>query len=595
MMIEPKIGATLLCSMIFWGSSLTYSVQAQTESSLFLSYPPRNHRTSSSKLFFIGTANPRGDVFINGQRIDRSPAGHFAPSFPLKMGANSFSVRYGDQEIKVNVTRVAATPEPPQGVNFAANSLTPSRDIARLPDELICFGAIAPANANVSVQLNRRSIALSPQPQITQLPPNSAVLTAQNQPTAIPTVSQYQGCTSASNSGNFGQPQFLLSLDGKNVTQQGSGAVEILSPNNLEVIEVTAQAGVARTGPSTNYSRLTPLPQGTRAGVTGKEGEWLRLDYGAWIKQSETRTLVGATPPQAIIRSILSRQIPGATEITFPLTTPIPVSLAQGEKTFTLTLHNTNTQTDTIRLDDDPLIKRLDWQQVAPTQVEYTFVLKSESQWGYDLRYQGTSLILTLKHPPQLGRDSSQPLRGISILLDPGHGGDEFGARGPNGLPEKVVNLTVSKLLQQELLRLGATVYMTRETDVDVSLAQRMEMIHNLNPTLALSIHYNALPDSGDAINTQGIGMFWYHTQAHDLSVFLQNYLVEKLNRPSYGVFWNNLALTRPHRAPSVLLELGFMINPVEFEWITNAQEQKKLADAIAQAITTWLQSAAKQ
>jgi len=32
-------------------------------------------------------------------------------------------------------------------------------------------------------------------------------------------------------------------------------------------------------------------------------------------------------------------------------------------------------------------------------------------------------------------------------------------------------------------------------------------------------------------------------------------------------VFWNNLALTRPSVAPAVLLELGFMINPVEFEW----------------------------
>ena len=55
--------------------------------------------------------------------------------------------------------------------------------------------------------------------------------------------------------------------------------------------------------------------------------------------------------------------------------------------------------------------------------------------------------------------------------------------------------------------------------------------------------------------------MFWYHPQAEDLSKFLHDYLVEKGERPSYGVFWNNLALTRPHAAPSVLLELGFMIN----------------------------------
>ena len=99
-----------------------------------------------------------------------------------------------------------------------------------------------------------------------------------------------------------------------------------------------------------------------------------------------------------------------------------------------------------------------------------------------------------------------------------------------------------------------------------MSLKERIAMINEIKPTLSLSIHYNALPDNGDAINTAGIGMFWYHPQAHSLSVFLHNYLVDKLNRPSYGVFWNNLALTRPHTAPSILMELGFMINPVEFE-----------------------------
>ncbi|HAC66018.1 MAG TPA: N-acetylmuramoyl-L-alanine amidase, partial [Cyanothece sp. UBA12306] len=184
----------------------------------------------------------------------------------------------------------------------------------------------------------------------------------------------------------------------------------------------------------------------------------------------------------------------------------------------------------------------------------------------------------------------NQPLQGIDILLDPGHGGKELGARGPNGYPEKSVNLIVSKLLKQELIKRGATVYMTRETDKDVSLKERVKMINELKPTLSLSIHYNALPDGGDALNTRGIGMFWYHPQAQNLSVFLHNYLTKKLNRPSYGVFWNNLALTRPHSTPSILLELGFMINPDEFEWIINPQEQAKLAKTLADGITEWFQ-----
>ena len=588
MRVKNYFGSVVLGSIILWGSSVA---EIQAQQSLFIAYPPQDHQTTASQIFLIGTGDPQQEVQVNGTVIPRSPAGNFAPSFPLQMGENVFTIRSGNQEIQIKVTRISATPEPPQGVAFTPNSLTPARDIARLPGELVCFGAIAPNNANVTVSLGTLNLNLSPQPPAVQLPPNNAVLTAQNQPTSLSNIGKYQGCTTFSTPRDFGTPRYQLSLNGETVTQESTGKVEILTPDSLEVIEVTANSGAARTGASTNHSRLTPLPKGTRAAVTGREGEWLRLDYGAWIKESETQIVPGAVPPQAIIRSVTSRQVPGATEIIFPLTTPIPISFQQTDQVFTLNLHNTIAQTDTIRLDDNPLIKRLDWQVVAPTQAQYSFVMKTDQQWGYELRYEGTSLVLSLRHPPNLSSQVSQPLEGVSILLDPGHGGNELGARGPNGYPEKDVNLVVSKLLQQELLNRGATVYMTRETDVDVSLRARMDMIAEVKPTLAFSIHYNALPDSGDAINTAGVGMFWYHAQSHDLAIFMQEYLVERLNRPDYGVFWNNLALTRPHAAPTILLELGFMINPVEFEWITNPAEQQKLASTLADGIVAWLRS----
>jgi len=51
------------------------------------------------------------------------------------------------------------------------------------------------------------------------------------------------------------------------------------------------------------------------------------------------------------------------------------------------------------------------------------------------------------------------------------------------------------------------------------------------------------------------------------------------------------LALTRPASTPSVLLELGFMSNPDEFELVTNPEEQKKEASSIAQGIVEWFKS----
>ncbi|MFN6487288.1 MULTISPECIES: N-acetylmuramoyl-L-alanine amidase [unclassified Nostoc] len=579
-----------LLGLVILGCILTSSV-ALAEPSLIVVFPETNYQTSSQKIFFLGTAPPDGEVSINGKPITRSKAGHFSPSFPLQLGENLFTVRRQDQELKIKVIRLNTSPELPQGVAFAKDSLTPAVDIARLPGELICFSGIAPPNANVSVTLANQTVALSAQPQQAQLPSNLAALTGQNQPHAQSSVGNYKGCTTMATAADLGKPQFQLTLNGKTITQPGTGKIQILSRAELPVSEVTVESGVARTGPSTDYSRLTPLPKGTRATVTGREGEWLRLDYGAWINSQETRILPGAIPPQTIIRSVGYRQLSGATEIVFPLQVPVPVSVQQSEQAFALTLYNTTAQTDIIRLDDDPLISRLDWQQEAPEQVKYTFNLKKAQQWGYKLRYDGTTLVLALRHSPKIGNTRRKPLANFKIVLDPGHGGKETGASGPTGYLEKDVNLVISKLLRDELVKEGATVVMTREDDREVSLVERQAIISREEPAIAISIHHNSLPDDGDAEKTKGFGAFWYQPQAHSLAMFLHNYVVKKIGKPSYGVFWDNLALTRPTAAPSVLLELGFMSNPDEFEQVVNPEEQKKMAKAIAQGITEWFKS----
>ncbi len=576
---------TLTSSLILASSILgeNITVNAQTRQNLNLSYPPQNHQTTADQIFFIGSASPTGEVLINNQKIPRSNTGNFAPSFPLQLGENNFTISHENESINITITRLNNQLEIPQGVTFANNSLTPAVDISRLPNELICFSAVAPPKGEVYVNLANQNILLFPQGENIQLPENSAVLTGDNRPISS-NIETYQGCTTFANIGELGYPLFNLNLNGEKYQQQGTGKINILSPY-AQVIEVITENAITRTGSNSNYSRLTPLPKGTRASVTGSEGDWLRLDYGAWIKASDTRIIPNAIPPQTVIRSIISEEKEGQTDIIFPLQTAVPININQGSNTFTLTLYNTTAQTDTIYLDNDPLIERLDWQQITPNSVQYTFHLKTDQQWGYNVSYDNTSLVLSLRHSPQI---NGQSLSNITVLLDPGHGGSESGAVSPTNYPEKDANLVISKLLKTELIKRGINVIMTREIDQTLALNERINIINQTQPTISLSLHYNALPDQGDAINTRGISAFWYHPQAHSLAVFLEDYLVENLNRNSYGVYWNNLALTRPNITPSVLLELGFIINPEEFEWISNPNEQQKLASILADGIVQW-------
>jgi N-acetylmuramoyl-L-alanine amidase len=569
---------------------------------LYISYPPADYQTASDRIFLIGSAPSEGKVSVNKNPVPRSQKGHFASVFNLNVGKNTFEVDYKGQSKTIVVTRsAAAAPATPKD-NFAPNSLEPQGDIARMPGELVCFGANAPTKAKVNVNVAGQDIKLQEQINSVDLPDNKAALIDRNQPQAMYGAGQYLGCAIASAAADLGNPTYKLQVGNPptTVSQAAPGKVQILSPLNLDIAEVTVESGITRTGAGSDFSRLTPLPKGTKAAITarqtgnnnGKQTNWVRLDYGGWILAEQVQITTGATiPPKTIVKSLTSKEREGATDVIIPLQVPVPITLEQGTNTLTLTLYNTTAQTDIIRFNDNPTVSRLDWKQTSPSVVQYVFNLKSKQQWGYKLRYQGSNLILSLRHPPKLDKSNlTKPLTGTKILLDPGHGGKDSGAVGPNGYTEKDANLYAAKLLANELAMRGASVYLSRESDKFVELSDRQTIIDNLEPTLALSVHHNSLPDGGNP-DTKGFSTYWYHAQAQSIALSLHNYVVKDTSRPSYGIFWDNLALARPASAPSVLLELGFMSNPSEFEQIADPLEQQKMAKSIADGITQWLQS----
>jgi N-acetylmuramoyl-L-alanine amidase len=292
--------------------------------------------------------------------------------------------------------------------------------------------------------------------------------------------------------------------------------------------------------------------------------------------------------PQSVVQNLRSQNRNGDTDIIFPLQVPVPLVMEQTEKTLKLTLYNTTAAPAVAKLGSNPVIDRVDVKAISPSQVQYTFTYKSRQQWGYKYRYDGNNLVLSLRHPPQLAKQSNKPLTGIKILLDPGHGGDDSGAIGSNGYTEKEANLFAAKLLANELFAKGATVYLTRETDKSVSLDERRAIVEKLSPTISVSVHYNSLPEGADPAKSKGFSAFWYHSQAQGLANFLHTYVTQFGDRPQYGVIWDNLALARPAAAPSVLLELGFMSNPDEFQWISDPQSQQQMAKTLANGITQW-------
>ncbi len=565
---------------------------------LFVSYPPREHTTTSDQIFIIGTSDDDAPILIDGAPIERSRGGHFAPTLPLELGTNTIVVSQGDQTIALQITRTESrTVYDPE--NFTVTTIEPSVEIERQLSETLCFSAIAPAAIdNPTVTIGAQTLPLYPEATPIELPPNSAVLNNRqeflpsNSTTLAPQFQRWSHCTRFDQPGTFAAPEFRATLDGQAIAQTGSGSVTIAPTSPVAIATVNVPEAVARTGSTTNHSRLTPLPRGTRATITGRDGEWLRLDYGGWIKAAEATISTQGQPVHATMRSAAMVEAGDWVEVRIPLQSAVPVSVDQSRDTLRLQLHNTTAETDIIRWLDLPWLQGIQWQQLDPDRVEFRFEFAPEvhagQQWGYRVRYDETTLVLSLRKPPVISAD--RPLAGLTILLDPGHGGPEdFGTRGPTGYPEKEMTLTIARLIRDRLEARGAEVVMTRDDDADLWPHDRVAVIDAVEPTITLSLHYNALPDGGDPIATRGISTFWYHPQAEDLARFLHNQLITRLDRDSYGAIWSNFALTRPNNTLAVLLEFGFAINPDEYDWIVDPDAQQALAETVADSLEIWM------
>lgn len=107
--------------------------------------------------------------------------------------------------------------------------------------------------------------------------------------------------------------------------------------------------------------------------------------------------------------------------------------------------------------------------------------------------------------PPAPGPAEPAPPLSVSprpavqtIVIDPGHGGDDMGARGADGAEEKQITLEVARRLRTLIeTRLGVRVILTRDDDRAVGLDERAAVANNSKADLFLSLHANAAVSPG--------------------------------------------------------------------------------------------------
>jgi len=199
-------------------------------------------------------------------------------------------------------------------------------------------------------------------------------------------------------------------------------------------------------------------------------------------------------------------------------------------------------------------------------------------------------------------------LSGATVVLDPGHGGDEPGAVGPGGTTEKDVNLAIALETERQLEALGATVELTRTGDYRITLASRAAIAQALRPAMFISIHHNAEPDEQRATP----GAETYYQIASPDSKRAAGLVYEELFAAfsAYPIDWvadrdagakHRLTdsggdyygiLKRTAGLPAVLSEAAFVSNPAEEALLADPAFQAVEAGALTRAVVRYVTTA---
>lgn len=185
--------------------------------------------------------------------------------------------------------------------------------------------------------------------------------------------------------------------------------------------------------------------------------------------------------------------------------------------------------------------------------------------------------------------------RAYTVVVDAGHGGEDGGAVGAkSGVAEAGLNLTVAKLLREELTSRGITVLMTREDEDALArgkkadMAARREVMNRENVDAVVSVHMNKFSDS----SVHGPMAFYMQGSAEGekLATGVIHAVCDAIGAPRRFANPGDYFVIRESDPVAVLVECGFLSNAEDERLLQTAAHQRLIAKGVADGVVEYLE-----
>ncbi len=251
--------------------------------------------------------------------------------------------------------------------------------------------------------------------------------------------------------------------------------------------------------------------------------------------------------------------------------------------------------------EDHPLFSDVKIIKNEKTQ-DYTlrFILKKQGGfYGWDAYYnEQDQLCFKFLNPTKVTEAENEygaDLTGTVILIDVGHGGKTDTGTGGVGKREdceKKWNLILAQSIKRELESIGATVYITRTSDVEQLADYKVKMLKDLKPDYCIAIHH----DGNASSSLNGFGAYYYQPYSKAAAQIMQNHNSNLTVNGSKvykntSLKWHYYFMGRCSVCPVVLTENGYMTNKYDFNNVINMDVNNAKAKAITAGIAEYFLS----
>lgn len=341
-------------------------------------------------------------------------------------------------------------------------------------------------------------------------------------------------------------------------------------------------------------AKMSFINSGIRLAITGKHGNQYRVALApgneAWIAVGNVDLIPsGARLPAALTENwtVYGDDRYDYVNVALPLRLPYSSTTEPDPARIHVDLYGATSNTNwIIQQLTTREIKNVYYTEPSTGVFRITIELRHRQVWGYEIGYNPAGLVIKVRRQPE-----KLKIKALTFALDAGHGGENLGALGSTGALEKDINLAVVKELKALLEDRGARVMLTRESDVDVTMADRLRKVVTSGADILISIHSNSIGLTTNPENTRGTATFYKHICYRPLALAIVKQVL-KTGLPLFGNVGSfNFSLNAPTELPNVLVEMAFVSNPLDEMNLTDPDFRHKIVERIVDGVDDFLDS----